>query len=118
MAAAATVKALGIALLLAAYATAARAADAVQEPVYGAELQGFTYPWPVAHFRFNSQGEALDMAYLDVTPKEPNGQVVVLLHGKNFCAATWQATITVLADAGYPVIAADHNGFFKTHQTN
>ena len=114
MAAAATVKALGIALLLAAYATAARAADAVQEPVYGAELQGFTYPWPVAHFRFNSQGEALDMAYLDVTPKEPNGQVVVLLHGKNFCAATWQATITVLADAGYRVIAPDQIGFCKS----
>ncbi|HEY0421754.1 MAG TPA: alpha/beta hydrolase, partial [Rhodopila sp.] len=114
MAAAATVKALGMALLLAAYATAAHAADAVQEPVYGAELQGFTYPWPVAHFRFNSQGEALDMAYLDVTPKEPNGQVAVLLHGKNFCAATWQATITVLADAGYRVIAPDQIGFCKS----
>jgi pimeloyl-ACP methyl ester carboxylesterase len=29
-----------------------------------------------------------------------------LLHGKNFCAATWEATITTLTGAGYRVIAA------------
>ena len=38
----------------------------------------------------------------------------MLLHGKNFCAATWQATITGLADAGYRVIAPDQIGFCKS----
>ena len=38
------------------------------EPAYGPELQGFDYPWPVSHFRFTSQGDALDMAYMDVKP--------------------------------------------------
>jgi pimeloyl-ACP methyl ester carboxylesterase len=87
-----------------------RAAD----PSYGPELQGFSYPWPVSHYRFTSQGTALDMAYLDVKPAHPNGRTAVLLHGKNFCAATWQATITVLAQAGYRVIAPDQIGFCKS----
>jgi pimeloyl-ACP methyl ester carboxylesterase len=84
------------------------------EPVYGPELQGFDYPWPVSHFRFTSQGDALDMAYLDVKPAQPNGRTAVLLHGKNFCAATWQATIAVLIQAGYRVIAPDQIGFCKS----
>jgi pimeloyl-ACP methyl ester carboxylesterase len=64
--------------------------------------------------RFTSQGEVLDMAYMDVKPVQPNGHVVVLLHGKNFCAATWQGTITVLSEAGYRVIAPDQIGFCKS----
>ena len=80
-------------------------------PSYGPELQGFSYPWPVAHYRFTSQGEALDMAYMDVQPATPNGWSIVLLHGKNFCAATWQTTIAALTSAGYRVIAPDQVGF-------
>jgi pimeloyl-ACP methyl ester carboxylesterase len=83
-------------------------------PAYGPELQGFEYPWPLQHLRFTSQGEVLDMAYMDVKPVQPNGHVVVLLHGKNFCAATWQGTITVLSEAGYRVIAPDQIGFCKS----
>ena len=40
------------------------------------------------------------MAYMDVQPPAPNGRAVVLLHGKNFCAATWEDTITVLDRSG------------------
>jgi pimeloyl-ACP methyl ester carboxylesterase len=43
-----------------------------------------------------------------------NSRVVVLLHGKNFCAATWGGTIAKLADAGYRVIAPDQIGFCKS----
>jgi len=89
-----------------------RAAD--DGAAYGPQLQGFEYPWPVSHFSFTSQGEALDMAYMDVKPKAPNGGAVLLLHGKNFCAATWQDTIRVLSDAGYRVIAPDQIGFCKS----
>jgi pimeloyl-ACP methyl ester carboxylesterase len=85
------------------------------EPDYGPELQGFDYAWPVSHYRFTSQGEALDMAYLDVKPtNQPNGHTAVLLHGKNFCAGTWQATITALTQQGYRVIAPDQIGFCKS----
>jgi pimeloyl-ACP methyl ester carboxylesterase len=84
------------------------------DPSYGPELQGFAYPFPVSHYRFTSQDNALDMAYMDVKPEHPNGQVAVLLHGKNFCAATWQGTITALTDAGYRVIAPDQIGFCKS----
>lgn len=87
---------------------------AEDSPVYGPRLEGFTYPWPVSHYRFTSQGEALDMAFMDVPPAVPNGRVAVLLHGKNFCAATWQGTITALIGVGYRVIAPDQIGFCKS----
>jgi pimeloyl-ACP methyl ester carboxylesterase len=83
-------------------------------PIYGARLEGFDYPWPVALYRFQSQGQALEMAYMDVKPARPTGRVAVLLHGKNFCAATWQTTITTLVEAGYRVIAPDQIGFCKS----
>ena len=54
------------------------------------------------------------MAYMDVKPQTPNGETTVLLHGKNFCAATWDATIKALVDAGYCVIALDQIGFCKS----
>jgi hypothetical protein len=59
-----------------------------ESPAYGPELEGFSYPWPVLNFEFVSQGIALHMAYMDVRPKTPNGRVVILLHGKNYVAAT------------------------------
>ena len=96
------------------FALVPAAASQADPPAYGPELQGFEYPWPVKHFHFSSQGDALDMAYMDVQPAHPNGKAVVLLHGKNFCAATWQTTISVLTGAGYRVIAPDQIGFCKS----
>ena len=89
-------------------------ATADEGPAYGPELEGFSYPWPVLNFEFVGQGIPLHMAYMDVKPKAPNGCVVVLLHGKNYVAATWQHTISVLSDAGYRVIAPDQIGFGKS----
>jgi pimeloyl-ACP methyl ester carboxylesterase len=90
-----------------------RAAD--DQPAYGLELQGFDYPWPVSYFSFTSQGEALRMAYIDMKPVAPaNGKTVVLFHGKNFCAATWQGTISALTGAGHRAIAVDQIGFCKS----
>jgi pimeloyl-ACP methyl ester carboxylesterase len=54
------------------------------------------------------------MTFMDVAPDKPNGRTVVLLHGKNFCAATWEATIKTLVDVGYRVIAPDQIGFCKS----
>lgn len=87
---------------------------AATEPVYGPQLQGFDYPYPVQHFSLNSQQQQLEMAYLDVPAAKPNGKVALLLHGKNFCAATWQGSIEALTAAGYRVIAPDQIGFCKS----
>jgi pimeloyl-ACP methyl ester carboxylesterase len=81
---------------------------------YGPRLEGFDYPFAVDYFQFDSQGQQLEMAYMDIRPETPNGQTVVLLHGKNFCAATWEGTIHFLADNGYRVIAPDQIGFCKS----
>ncbi len=89
-------------------------AQAAAPPVYGPELEGFAYPYPVRDFAFESQGERLTMRYMDVAPRTPNGVTVVLLHGKNFCAATWDGQIAALSAAGYRVIAPDQIGFCKS----
>ncbi|PRG83458.1 alpha/beta hydrolase [Burkholderia multivorans] len=83
-------------------------------PAYGPRLEGFDYPAPLHRYAFVSQRETLEMVYLDVPPAHPNGRTVVLLHGKNFCAATWEDTIGVLSRAGYRVIAPDQIGFCKS----
>jgi len=93
---------------------AIRVAAAQEGPAYGMQLEGFDYPWPVALYHFQSQGQALEMAYMDVKPARPNGRTAVLLHGKNFCAATWESTITALSNAGYRVITPDQIGFCKS----
>ena len=89
------------------------AAAAVAEPAsYGPQLEGFATPFPLRHFDFESQGQRLTMGYMDVPAAgTPNGRTAVLLHGKNFCAATWEATINVLSHAGYRVVAPDQIGF-------
>ena len=91
-------------------ASSGRAADPA--PTYGPELEGFAYPYPLQHFAFDSQGVSLQMAYMDVAAKGvSNGRTVVLMHGKNFCGATWEASIDVLATAGYRVVVPDQIGW-------
>jgi pimeloyl-ACP methyl ester carboxylesterase len=81
-------------------------------PVYGPELQGFTYPYDLKHYTFESQGRQLQMGYMDVAPaSNANSGTVVLMHGKNFCGASWVETIHVLSAAGYRVIVPDQIGF-------
>jgi pimeloyl-ACP methyl ester carboxylesterase len=90
-------------------------AAAQEHPVYGPRLEGFDYPHPVQLHGFDSQRQRLEMAYMDVAPKgTANGRSIVLLHGKNFCGATWESAITALSEAGYRVIAPDQIGFCKS----
>src|SRR3954466_9161611 len=112
-----------LAAILLLLAAPAAAQDA---PSYGPNLEGYDYPFPVQHYRFQSQGVAMDMAYMDIKPVQANGasaragatnkeaRTIVLLHGKNFCAATWIGSIKVLTEAGYRVIAPDQIGFCKS----
>ncbi|KAJ4286649.1 hypothetical protein N0V88_007941 [Collariella sp. IMI 366227] len=93
---------------------------------FSSDLHGsnFTYPWPIQLYNFTFQGQTLGMAYMDVPAergyryeygKRPSAaKTAVLLHGKNFCAATWAQTATVLSSAGYRVIIPDQVGFCKS----
>jgi pimeloyl-ACP methyl ester carboxylesterase len=79
---------------------------------YGPELEGFSYPYPVQHYTFTSQHTSMQMAFMDVAPAgAANGRTAVLMHGKNFCSATWEQTIADLIHTGYRVIAPDQIGF-------
>jgi pimeloyl-ACP methyl ester carboxylesterase len=81
---------------------------------YGAELEGFDYPYPVQRFAFTSQGQAMSMAYMDLPPAKSNGRTLVMFHGKNFCSASWDTLLDRLRDAGFRVIAVDQIGFCKS----
>ncbi|VEF15068.1 alpha/beta fold family hydrolase [Stutzerimonas stutzeri] len=96
------------ALALAAGLTLSLPVLAESRTSYGPQLEGFSYPHPLKHYRFESQGKPMQMAYMDVAPTgQANGRTALLLHGKNFCGATWERTIEVLSEAGYRVIAPD-----------
>ncbi len=81
---------------------------------YGAELEGFDYPYPVQRFAFTSQGQAMSIAYMDLEPANPNGRTLVMFHGKNFCSASWDTLLDRLRDVGFRVIAIDQIGFCKS----
>ena len=105
---------LSTAIALSCALLSATAASAQDRPTYGPRLEGYAYPHPVQSFAFTSQRQPLEMTYMDVAPSGPaNGRTVVLLHGKNFCAATWAPTIEVLSQAGFRVLAVDQVGFCK-----
>ncbi|HEY4530098.1 MAG TPA: alpha/beta hydrolase [Luteimonas sp.] len=101
--------------LLAATGVAAASHDGSTDRIYGSRLEGFDYPHPVRTHAFESQRRKVEMAYMDVPPTgKANGRTALLLHGKNFCAATWERTIAALAAAGYRVVAPDQIGFCKS----
>jgi pimeloyl-ACP methyl ester carboxylesterase len=83
-------------------------------PPQDADLSAYQYPYPVHYISLNIQGQVLRMAYMDVQPKQSNGKVVLLLHGKNFCAAYWDSTAADLSSNGYRVIMPDQVGFGKS----
>lgn len=80
----------------------------------GLWLRNYEYPYPVKIFDINEQNQPIEMAYMDVKPDKPNGQTVLLFHGKNFVSAYWEKVIAALVKQGYRVIAADQVGFGKS----
>lgn len=77
----------------------------------------YTYPWPIHYQELHTQHQTLCQAYMDVHPDPPSpstNRTVMLLHGKNFCGVTWEATARVLLSSGYRVIIPDQIGFCKS----
>lgn len=110
----------GSVLALAALLQASGAAAQVPAPSYagsealGVAMEGWAYPYPLEVLQFELQGQPVRMLYMDVKPAQPNGQTVLLFHGKNFGADYWANTLRTLSAKGYRVIAPDQIGFGKS----
>lgn len=72
------------------------------------------YGYPVHYISLHTEGKDMKMAYMDVGARSPNGQVVLLLHGKNFSGFYWRNVISFLNEAGYRVIVPDQVGWGKS----
>jgi pimeloyl-ACP methyl ester carboxylesterase len=92
----------------------AYAAEPAPREPYGIGLEGFAYPYPVSMLLLTNDGEQVRMAYMDVAPTQPNGRIVVLLHGRNFPSSYWGPVIKTLTEAGYRVLVPDQIGFGKS----
>src|SRR5690606_32738780 len=97
-----------------AFAVLVACGAASAEDALGACLEGYDYPNPVHYFAVHAQDQPLQMAYMDVQPATPNGQTIMLLHGKNFMGAYWGQTAARLSEAGYRVVIPDQIGFGKS----
>ena len=103
-----------IAVALAAALGTVGAAGAQEAEPLGSNLEAFAYPWPVRQFALPIGPVEGQMSFMDVLPKQPNGQTAILLHGKNFCGATWESTTHALLESGYRVLIPDQVGFCKS----
>jgi pimeloyl-ACP methyl ester carboxylesterase len=80
---------------------------------YDAQLSDYGYDFEVSFFSFNSQRQALRMAYIYLEG-EQNKPVVTLMHGKNFNAHYWTPVALYLQKKGYGVLIPDQIGFGKS----
>ena len=80
----------------------------------GVRLEDIPYPFEVRYINIQNDGQKLEMGYMDLTPKTPNGKNILLLHGKNFTGAYWEESATELSKLGYRVIMPDQIGFGKS----
>lgn len=85
-----------------------------QREVLDIDLSNYDYPYEVHLLALENQQQPLQMAYMDVHPEQPNGETVMLFHGKNFNGAYWGTTIKALTRAGYRVVVPDQIGFGKS----
>jgi pimeloyl-ACP methyl ester carboxylesterase len=82
--------------------------------VFHSFAQPISYPHPVHYFNILIEGGSYRMAYMDVAPSKPNGEAVILLHGKNFNGYYWRDVIAALSKEGYRVIVPDQIGWGKS----
>ncbi|MES2702362.1 MAG: alpha/beta hydrolase [Bacteroidota bacterium] len=76
------------------------------------------YPYPVKYLTLNIEQLPAQMAYMDVVPTRPNGQSVILFHGKNFNGYYWKDVAAFLSEKGYRVIIPDQVGWGKSDKPN
>lgn len=107
-------------LLACAHAEAPQKTDATAQasgdlPGLDARLSTYAYPYPVQQLPLTTQGQQLELSYMDVPAQgEARGETVLLLHGKNFSGAYWAPTVRALTEAGHRVVVPDQIGFGKS----
>lgn len=86
----------------------------------GIALDEYEYPHPVTYRSLSIESQDVRMAYMDVpaVSERPNGETVLLMHGKNFFGAYWNDTIEALRSSGYRVVVPDQVGFGKSAKPN
>lgn len=76
--------------------------------------QQLEYPFSVHSLTLRLEGKDYNMAFMDVQPAKANGEVVILLHGKNFNGYYWKDVIPSLTKKGFRVIVPDQIGWGKS----
>jgi len=77
--------------------------------------EDIAYPHPVSYLPLTVYGQDVRMAYMDVPPAgQPNGRVVVLLHGMNFGGFYFAGPIDALRKEGFRVVVPDQIGFGRS----
>src|SRR5436305_522728 len=80
--------------------------------------QSLQYAYPVHFLNLTIEQQQARMAYMDVQPAKPNGQAILLLHGKNFNGYYWKDVIAVLSKKGYRVVVPDQVGWGQSDKPN
>jgi len=80
--------------------------------------QSLKYSSPVKFITLSIEQQTVKMAYMDVSSSKPNGEAVLLLHGKNFNGYYWRDVISFLTENGYRVIVPDQVGWGKSDKPN
>lgn len=83
-----------------------------------ANAQPVEYPYPVQYFSLILDSQKVLMAYMDVKPGKPNGEAILLFHGKNFNGFYWKDVIPALTSQGYRVIVPDQVGWGQSTKPN
>ncbi|MEO8110776.1 MAG: alpha/beta hydrolase [Ginsengibacter sp.] len=77
-----------------------------------------TYPYPLHNITLHIEKQEVKMAYMDVSANTPNGNSVILFHGKNFNGYYWKDVIKALVEKGYRVIVPDQVGWGRSDKPN
>lgn len=85
---------------------------------FSLSAQKLSYPYPVHFLGLQIEQKKVNMAYMDVQASKPNGEAVILFHGKNFNGYYWKDVIRFLTESGYRVIVPDQVGWGKSDKPN
>lgn len=76
------------------------------------------YPYPVQYISLSIENKTARMAYMDVAPEKPNGETIILFHGKNFNGYYWKNVIPMLTEKGYRLVIPDQVGWGKSDKAD
>ncbi len=88
------------------------------QTIFAQTATDIKYPFPVKYFALSVEKQTVKMAYMDVMPQKPNGETVILFHGKNFNGFYWKNVVPMLTARGYRVIVPDQIGWGKSDRPN